>query len=56
MEVEVGFKFTVVELLDLQENGQFPDESVKIEDTQIHNGDVLAIVGIKDIGLEGRLL
>ena len=27
---------TLTELLKLKENGQFPDEPVKIEDVQIH--------------------
>ncbi len=41
----------LAELLKLQEIGQFPDESVKIEDTQIHRGDihVLAISDIQEI-------
>jgi hypothetical protein len=37
VEVEVGFALD--ELLNLQERGQFPDESVKTEDTQIHHVD-----------------
>ena len=30
-------QFTQVELLKLQKSGQFPDESVRIKDTQIHH-------------------
>ena len=32
---ESGGRITLVELLKLQESGQFPDESVKIEGSQI---------------------
>ena len=32
---ESGGWFVLAELLKLKESGQFPDESVKIEDTQI---------------------
>ena len=42
----------VDELLKMEEIGQFPDESVKIEGTQIHHGDtpdVLPTTGIKTI-------
>ena len=47
---ESGGWFTLPELLKLQESGQFPDESVKIDGTQIHCVDtVLVIVGIKAI-------
>ena len=35
---ESGSVFVLTELLKLQENGQFPDESVNIEVTQIHSG------------------
>ena len=34
-----GSWFTLAELLNLQESGQFPDDPVKIEDTQIHRED-----------------
>ena len=52
-----GSWFELVELLKLQENGQFPDESVKIQGIQIHRIDVvLEISGIKKIVSEGRLL
>jgi hypothetical protein len=34
------------ELLNLQKRGQFPDESVKIKDTQIHNVNVPDVLGI----------
>ena len=34
-----GSVFALAELLKLQESGQFPDELVKIEGTQIHRGD-----------------
>ncbi len=46
------------ELLKMQKSGQFPDELVKIEDTnsQCKRPDELAIAGIKEIELEGRLL
>ncbi len=39
----------LAELLKLQEIGQFPDDPVKIEGTQIHRGDVRAIADIKAI-------
>ncbi len=48
------------ELLNLQKRGQFPDESIKMKDTQIHNvnvPDVLGIGTLKEIVLlETRLL
>ena len=44
------------ELLKLQKSGQFPDELVKIEGTQIRCVYVLGISDIKEIELEGRLL
>jgi hypothetical protein len=46
------------ELLKLQKSGQFADAPAKIEGAQIHkiNAHVLAISGIKEIALEGRLL
>ncbi len=51
---------TEAELLKLQKNGHLPDESVKIKDTQIHNGckrpDVLAIADIKEITLSGMII
>ena len=37
--VESGRRITLAELLKLQESGQFPDESVKIEGAQIHSVD-----------------
>jgi hypothetical protein len=41
----------------VQKSGQFPDELVKIEGTQIHCvTDVLAIAGKKEMTLKGRLL
>jgi hypothetical protein len=51
---------TQVELLKLSKRGQFPDEPVRIKDSQVHNvnslPDVLGIPRIKEITLEGRLL
>ena len=49
------------ELLNLQKSGQFPDELVKIEGTQIHCvvctlPEVLTIPDIKEIELGGLLL
>ncbi len=46
------------ELLKMQKRGQFPNELVKIQDTnsQCKRPDVLAIAGIKEIEVEGRLL
>jgi hypothetical protein len=48
------------ELLKLQENGQFPDESARIKDSQIHNVTTRTrnnrLTGIKEMVLEGRLL
>ncbi len=44
---------TSVEVLKCQESGQFPDDPVKIEDTQIRcvdTKDVLTIADIKAIG------
>ncbi len=53
-----GCWFTLTELLKLQINGQFPDESATIKDEQVHSirPDVLTIGDIKEIELEGRLL
>ena len=34
---------TLVELLKLQENGQFPDESVKVKGVRIHSVGVCSI-------------
>ena len=39
----------LVELLKLQEIGQFPDESVKKEDTHIHHGDTRDVLAKTDI-------
>ncbi len=52
-----GCWFTLTELLKLQINGQFPDESATIKDEQVHSirPDVLTIGDIKEIELEGRL-
>jgi hypothetical protein len=49
---------TQTELLKLQRSGQFPDEFVKIEDTNslCTLPDVLAIAVIKEITLGGILL
>jgi hypothetical protein len=48
------------ELLNSKKRGQFPDEFVKIEDTQTKSlcnlPDVLSIVRIKEVSLGGLLL
>ena len=52
--------FAQAELLKLQKSGPFPDEHVRIKKMRTNSlckrPDVLAIAGIKEIALEGRLL
>jgi hypothetical protein len=52
----IHWKLEEVELLKLQKRGQFSDELVKIDDTQIHRVIVLGTGGIKEIVLEGRFV